>query len=197
MQHSRGPKPDASPPNHKQLEAACGGTPKKNIHNHGALASLAFVALLYSDSARPHVLSNQVYLHAAPRAFSHPLVVCQSAGFQISLDLTFQFLHSLPSVLAVSAFHEAQCDAYFRSFGPQQALRLAEIMAIHDNESISRRGEQQSNIAIAFLVCSWVFILLRIWTRTFVIANFGWDDSTMIFAGVTNPFYRYPTNIVC
>jgi hypothetical protein len=29
-----------------------------------------------------------------------------------------------------------------------------------------------------------VFVLLRIWTRTYVIANFGWDDAAMISASV-------------
>ncbi|KAF2008983.1 hypothetical protein BU24DRAFT_402303 [Aaosphaeria arxii CBS 175.79] len=56
-------------------------------------------------------------------------------------------------------------------------------MAGHDNASILRTGEQQANIAIAFIVLAWVFIALRVWTRTYMIANFGWDDATMILAG--------------
>lgn len=39
-------------------------------------------------------------------------------------------------------------------------------------------------MAIAFLVLAWFFIALRVWTRTYVIANFGWDDTTMLLAGV-------------
>ncbi|KAF2795352.1 hypothetical protein K505DRAFT_302186 [Melanomma pulvis-pyrius CBS 109.77] len=62
-------------------------------------------------------------------------------------------------------------------------------MAIHDQYSIARRGEQQANVAIAFLVLTWLFILLRIWTRTYVIANFGWDDTTMVFAGILYTVY--------
>lgn len=46
-------------------------------------------------------------------------------------------------------------------------------------------------ITIAFLILSWVFILLRVWTRTMVIANFGWDDSIMILAGVSFAFPSY------
>ena len=57
-------------------------------------------------------------------------------------------------------------------------------MAVHDHDSISRRGEVQKSVAVAFLVLAWFFIALRVWTRTFVIKNFGWDDSTMILAGV-------------
>ena len=42
----------------------------------------------------------------------------------------------------------------------------------------------QGSVAISFLVVTWFFIALRVWTRTCLIANFGWDDSTMILAGV-------------
>ncbi|USP74792.1 hypothetical protein yc1106_02066 [Curvularia clavata] len=44
-------------------------------------------------------------------------------------------------------------------------------------------------ITIAFLALAWVFILLRVWTRTFVIANFGWDDSIMVLAGLIFTVY--------
>ncbi|KAF2715623.1 hypothetical protein K504DRAFT_367257 [Pleomassaria siparia CBS 279.74] len=62
-------------------------------------------------------------------------------------------------------------------------------MAIHDSNSIVSRGETQANVAIAFLILAWIFILLRIWTRTIVISNFGWDDTTMIFAGILFTIY--------
>jgi len=52
-------------------------------------------------------------------------------------------------------------------------------MAKHSDDSVAASGVQQERITIAFLVLAWVFILLRVWTRTFVISNFGWDDSTM------------------
>ncbi|ORX94994.1 hypothetical protein BCR34DRAFT_203955 [Clohesyomyces aquaticus] len=55
-------------------------------------------------------------------------------------------------------------------------------MAPHDAASVASRGETQQNVAIAFLVLAWFFVGLRIWTRTFVIHNFGWDDGTMILA---------------
>lgn len=57
-------------------------------------------------------------------------------------------------------------------------------MALHDATSLANRGQQQANVAIAFLVLAWVFLALRIFTRTYVIANFGWDDSTILCAGV-------------
>lgn len=57
-------------------------------------------------------------------------------------------------------------------------------MAVHDKESIQRRGKVQGDVAISFLVVTWFFIALRVWTRIYVISNFGWDDSTMILAGV-------------
>lgn len=57
-------------------------------------------------------------------------------------------------------------------------------MAPHDSVSIARRGEQLESIAIAFLALAWLFVVLRVWTRTYVISNFGWDDATMVLAGV-------------
>ncbi|KAF2749559.1 hypothetical protein M011DRAFT_513691 [Sporormia fimetaria CBS 119925] len=56
-------------------------------------------------------------------------------------------------------------------------------MAVHDDQSISSRTKVQKDVAIAFLVLSWSFIGLRVWTRTYVITNFGWDDATMLIAG--------------
>ncbi|KAH3907458.1 hypothetical protein HBI56_158540 [Parastagonospora nodorum] len=52
----------------------------------------------------------------------------------------------------------------------------------HSDESLARSGEQKERITIAFLALAWIFLLLRIWTRTFIISNFGWDDSIMILA---------------
>ncbi|KAF2874168.1 hypothetical protein BDV95DRAFT_604366 [Massariosphaeria phaeospora] len=62
-------------------------------------------------------------------------------------------------------------------------------MAVHDDKSISSRGELQAHITIAFLVLTWFFIALRVWTRTYVISNFGWDDSSMILAGMMFTVY--------
>ncbi|KAH7407070.1 hypothetical protein DE146DRAFT_418454 [Phaeosphaeria sp. MPI-PUGE-AT-0046c] len=59
----------------------------------------------------------------------------------------------------------------------------------HDNDSIARSEERQQRITIAFLVLAWFFISLRIWTRTYVISNFGWDDSMMILAGMIFTVY--------
>jgi hypothetical protein len=54
----------------------------------------------------------------------------------------------------------------------------------HSDDSVERKGEQKERITIAFLVLGWTFVFLRVWTRTYVISNFGWDDSTMILATV-------------
>ena len=57
-------------------------------------------------------------------------------------------------------------------------------MVAHSDDSLASRGVQQQRITIVFLALAWVFILIRVWTRTYVINNFGWDDSTMVLAGV-------------
>jgi hypothetical protein len=67
-------------------------------------------------------------------------------------------------------------------------LLAAFKMAGHSAIDLARSGEQQERTTIAFLTLAWSFILLRIWTRTYVISNFGWDDSTMILAGVSPMF---------
>ncbi|KAF2194861.1 hypothetical protein K469DRAFT_726006 [Zopfia rhizophila CBS 207.26] len=45
-------------------------------------------------------------------------------------------------------------------------------MAVHEPPEIASLGKQQEKIAIAFLILAWSFVSLRIWTRTYVIANF-------------------------
>lgn len=55
---------------------------------------------------------------------------------------------------------------------------------VHGVDEIAYAAKQQERITIAFLVLAWLFIFLRIWTRTQLISNFGWDDATMILAGV-------------
>jgi hypothetical protein len=55
---------------------------------------------------------------------------------------------------------------------------------VHDFDEVARAGEQSRRIAIVFLALAWFFILLRIWTRTWIIASFGWDDAAMILACV-------------
>ena len=55
---------------------------------------------------------------------------------------------------------------------------------VHGIDEVAQAGEQSERITVAFLALAWIFILLRIWTRTWVIASFGWDDATMILAGV-------------
>jgi hypothetical protein len=57
---------------------------------------------------------------------------------------------------------------------------------MHSATDLAHSTEQQKRITIAFLALSWFFVLLRIWTRTYVISNFGWDDSVMILAGVSS-----------
>ena len=55
---------------------------------------------------------------------------------------------------------------------------------VHAVEEVAQAGEQSERITIAFLALAWFFIVLRIWTRTWIIASFGWDDAIMILAGV-------------
>ncbi|KAL6706069.1 hypothetical protein ACN47E_006171 [Coniothyrium glycines] len=55
-------------------------------------------------------------------------------------------------------------------------------MTKHSDNEVAWSGKQQERITISFLVLAWTFVLLRIWTRTWIISNFGWDDSTMILA---------------
>jgi hypothetical protein len=57
----------------------------------------------------------------------------------------------------------------------------------HDDDSLTFSGKQQESITFAFLSLAWFFVALRIWTRTYVISNFGWDDATMILASVHLP----------
>jgi len=57
-------------------------------------------------------------------------------------------------------------------------------MATHNDTSLSDRGQREKAVTIAFLVAAWVFVLLRIWVRTCMIRNFGWDDATMVLANV-------------
>jgi hypothetical protein len=57
-------------------------------------------------------------------------------------------------------------------------------MTPHGDESVAHATEQQEHIVVTFLALAWLFVLLRIWTRTWIISNFGWDDATMIFANV-------------
>jgi len=55
---------------------------------------------------------------------------------------------------------------------------------VHAVDEVTRAGEQSQRLTIAFLVLAWFFVLLRTWTRTWIIASFGWDDATMILAAV-------------
>ncbi|CAA9960858.1 hypothetical protein PTMSG1_04242 [Pyrenophora teres f. maculata] len=55
-------------------------------------------------------------------------------------------------------------------------------MGQHSPTDVANSGIHSGHITIAFLTIAWFSILLRIWTRTCVISNFGWDDATMILA---------------
>ncbi len=55
---------------------------------------------------------------------------------------------------------------------------------VHGVNEVARAGEQAERLTIAFLALAWFFIVLRTWTRSWIIASFGWDDATMILAGV-------------
>jgi hypothetical protein len=49
-------------------------------------------------------------------------------------------------------------------------------MPKHNQTDLAWSGEQQERITIAFLVLAWAFISLRVWTRTYIISNFGWGE---------------------
>ncbi|KAA8620946.1 hypothetical protein PtrSN002B_005341 [Pyrenophora tritici-repentis] len=55
-------------------------------------------------------------------------------------------------------------------------------MGQHSPTDVANSAILQNQITIAFLTIAWFSLLLRIWTRTCVISNFGWDDATMILA---------------
>jgi hypothetical protein len=59
------------------------------------------------------------------------------------------------------------------------------LVMAHGAAQVSHANEQLMRITTAFLVLAWVFVSLRVWTRTFILSNFGWDDATMIFAAVS------------
>ncbi|XP_014554198.1 hypothetical protein COCVIDRAFT_39867 [Bipolaris victoriae FI3] len=44
-------------------------------------------------------------------------------------------------------------------------------------------------LVIAFLILAWIFILLRVYTRTVIISNFGWDDTAMVLVGAIFTVY--------
>ncbi|KAF2492430.1 hypothetical protein BU16DRAFT_114088 [Lophium mytilinum] len=54
----------------------------------------------------------------------------------------------------------------------------------HTNQDVASRGLEERNVAISFLVATWIFVLLRIYVRGYMIRNFGWDDSIMILANL-------------
>ncbi|UPX16662.1 uncharacterized protein EKO05_0007051 [Ascochyta rabiei] len=60
---------------------------------------------------------------------------------------------------------------------------------VHGLDELARAGEQQEKITIVFLTLAWFFITLRTWTRTWIITSFGWDDATMILAGMIFTVY--------
>ncbi|CAI6336545.1 unnamed protein product [Periconia digitata] len=62
-------------------------------------------------------------------------------------------------------------------------------MSSSSSTRLARKGKQLQAIAIVFLSLSWVFIALRVWTRTKLRPNFGWDDWIMILAGMLFSIY--------
>jgi hypothetical protein len=58
----------------------------------------------------------------------------------------------------------------------------------HGADQVTQANEQLMRTTTAFLVLAWVFVSLRVWTRTFILSNFGWDDAIMIFEMVFTLF---------
>lgn len=97
--------------------------------------------------------------------------------------LSSPFITYLPSLLTP---HAVAWDDTFANSTWRLSSRstLFDLKMVHDFDEIAQAGEQSERITIAFLALAWLFITLRVWTRTWIIASFGWDDATMILAGV-------------
>lgn len=94
------------------------------------------------------------------------------------------FITHLPSLLTP---HTVVWDDIFAKSTwrlPSPSLPF-QLTMTHGNDELAQAGEQSERITIAFLALAWFFIILRVWTRTWIIASFGWDDATMILAGVS------------
>jgi hypothetical protein len=118
------------------------------------------------------------YTRAVRYVAMGPTVHC-SAERPISSPF-FTYLLSLIAPRAV-VWHDVVANSTWR---PSSRPILIDLNMAHGLDELARAGQQQGRITIAFLALAWCFILLRTWTRTFVISSFGWDDATMILAGV-------------
>lgn len=52
--------------------------------------------------------------------------------------------------------------------------------------------DDYEQIEVAFLVVSWIAIVLRVYVRTCVVKAFGWDDRWMLFAQLI-----HTANVIC
>lgn len=52
--------------------------------------------------------------------------------------------------------------------------------------------DDYEQIEVAFLVVSWIAVVLRVYVRTCVVKAFGWDDRWMLFAQL-----MHTTNVIC
>ncbi|EMD85112.1 hypothetical protein COCC4DRAFT_153810 [Bipolaris maydis ATCC 48331] len=57
---------------------------------------------------------------------------------------------------------------------------------------IGSRASEMVRIEVAFLVVSWIAIVLRVYVRTCVVKAFGWDDRWMLFAQLI-----HTANVIC
>lgn len=93
---------------------------------------------------------------------------------------------SITYLLSLLTPHAVLWDDTFANSTWRLTLRSLpfKLAMVHGFDELAQAGEQSERITIAFLALAWFFIILRVWTRTWIIASFGWDDATMILAGV-------------
>lgn len=74
------------------------------------------------------------------------------------------------------------CDIYFR---PQQSVMASPQTQVDYPQSYRDEfiGYRLTNTAIAFIILETVFVFLRIWSRKFSRAPFGWED-VLVFSGL-------------
>lgn len=113
-------------------------------------------------------------------------MVRRSVGRPISSTFITYLLSLITPHVVV--WHDTFANSTWRLFSRPTPL---DLNMAHGIDEVARAGEQSERITTAFLALAWFFIILRTWTRTWVIASFGWDDATMILAAVRLILYSW------
>lgn len=58
-------------------------------------------------------------------------------------------------------------------------------MSGHTDAQSTSRGHVQVAVAVTFLTLAWVSVAVRMYVRTLMIKNIGWDDWWMLLAAVS------------